>query len=51
MSTSMFQRVLVETDDHFDSVKKEVEKKRQPAFWKETMMLQKKTELVATLMD
>lgn len=50
MSTLMFQSVLVETDDLYDSVKKE-EKKKQPAFWKETMMLQKKTELVATLMD
>lgn len=51
MSTLTFQSVLVETDDHFDSVKKEEEEKKQPAFWKETMMLQKKTELVATLMD
>lgn len=28
MSTLMFQRVLVETDDHFDSVKKEEEEEK-----------------------
>lgn len=34
MSTLMFQRVLVETDDHFDSVKKEEEEKGNQPFGK-----------------